>query len=244
MALRFSAPASNSTYTAARGGITALGPPLTMVCWGSLSLDRNTFSDLIAIYKNGQASAPFYGFYLGADSDGTTMRLWNGAAGTTGVPAAGRAMTVGSWYRFAVVLTSTTAGTYYHGDTTLTSTMTTGAVSGLTGTNVYRSDSDILSVSGVGAAGLNLNGRVAAVKLYNAALTSDEVHAETLRYRPVRTVNLRNWLPIIERGSTRNVANDADIYAVDQAAGQAAIGVTDGSGWTGATFEDGPPIPW
>jgi hypothetical protein len=74
-----------------------------------------------------------------------------------------------------------------------------------------------------------LNGRAAAIKLYDAVLTPAEIVQEMRQYLPARTANNNGWYPLF-------TTND------DQ---------TDFSGlgrdWTvGGTLatEDGPPIPW
>jgi hypothetical protein len=72
-----------------------------------------------------------------------------------------------------------------------------------------------------------LDGRVAALKVWNAALTAAEVEAELAQYMPRRTANLIRWHPFL-RAET-----------VDYSGSGNAL-----SGGTGTTTEDGPPIPW
>lgn len=72
------------------------------------------------------------------------------------------------------------------------------------------------------------DGRLAAVKLYNAVLTDAECENELTQMTPVRTANLLHWHPFI-------VAETAD-YSGNAAALTAGAGAT--------TTEEGPPIPW
>lgn len=221
---------------------TTYAPPLTVTMWFQLGLDRNALSAILQIYKSGQASAPFYSLMASSTSTGTDMSLCNGAGVASGTTSS---MSVSTWYRLAVVSSSTTASTFYHGSATLTSAFTTGSLSGLTGSNVYRSDSQRINF-GSTATGGGWNGRGAAIKVWDAALTQAEITNEFYRYRPIRVPNLIRWYPAIHWATSRNLQNDGYIYALDHA-GQSplgGLGQPDTTGLVTPTFEDGPPIPW
>ena len=71
------------------------------------------------------------------------------------------------------------------------------------------------------------DGRIAAVKVWDAALTTAEVEAELSQQQPKRTTNLIRWHPFV-------TAETTDYSGLDNTL----------TGGTGATTEDGPPIPW
>lgn len=72
-----------------------------------------------------------------------------------------------------------------------------------------------------------LNGRMAAVKVWSAALTQAEVEHELGQYVPVRTANLLRFHPFVKAETT------------DYSGAGNTL-----SGGSGTTTEDGPPIPW
>ncbi|HEV2778820.1 MAG TPA: LamG domain-containing protein [Actinophytocola sp.] len=71
------------------------------------------------------------------------------------------------------------------------------------------------------------DGRLAAVKMWQAALTPAEVEVELGQYTPRRTADLLRWHPFITAEATDYSGNGHTL-----------------SGGTGTTTEDGPPIPW
>ena len=71
------------------------------------------------------------------------------------------------------------------------------------------------------------DGRIASVKIWNVALTAAEVERELTQYVPKRTANLLRWHPFVNADPTDYSGNGYTL-----------------SGGTGATTEDGPPIPW
>jgi len=77
------------------------------------------------------------------------------------------------------------------------------------------------------AAGEWFNGKCAAVKIYNAVLTVDEIALEMRQYLPFRTANLNRFIPGID-STTLDYSGSANNLT---------------AGGTLA-FEDGPPIPW
>jgi hypothetical protein len=78
--------------------------------------------------------------------------------------------------------------------------------------------------------GLAFIGRIAAVKVWDAILTQDELENERAQYVPNRTEDLHIWSPFINTGGTSFL----DISG-------------NGRNWTesgAVTDADGPPIPW
>lgn len=72
-----------------------------------------------------------------------------------------------------------------------------------------------------------LNGSIAGVRMWNAALTEDELEAESWAYMPVRATNLRVWYPLLTPSTVDYSGNSESL-----------------SGGTGAALDDGPPISW
>lgn len=72
-----------------------------------------------------------------------------------------------------------------------------------------------------------LDGSLAAVKVWSAALTQAEVEHELAQYAPKRTANLIRFHPFIKAETT------------DYSGAGNTL-----SGGTGTSTEDGPPIPW
>lgn len=72
------------------------------------------------------------------------------------------------------------------------------------------------------------NGRMAAVKVYSAVLTANEIANEMRQYLPVRTANLNCWSPLLLSTDVKDFSGAGATWTV---------------GGTLAT-EDGPPIPW
>jgi hypothetical protein len=168
MSVRFDA---NEPYTATTGIPT---PPFTVTLWGKIAVDRNDYSMFVAIDKNDITN----GYLLGTDSDGITFGLFSAVNDILG-----SALTVGTWYRLAVVVNGTT--------TTLYQATATGAVTPTSGTSTttftptrFRIGADAFT------GGEFLNGNVANVKVYSAALTQAEIITEWGSWQAQRTANL------------------------------------------------------
>jgi len=72
-----------------------------------------------------------------------------------------------------------------------------------------------------------LNGSMAAVKVWDAAMTEAELQLEAWTYMPQRTANLRAWYPLLKPDPNDASGNGQTL-----------------SGGTGTTLDDGPPISW
>lgn len=207
MSTRFSATGQNYTSTA---GMVS-GTAFTMMCWAYLVTDRNDFSCMLA-YEN-QASGASRWYELVTDSDGTSITF-----STSGGTVAMGTVTVGTWHRFAVQVSASTATVYYGADT--------GSLSTATGT----CDSIATVVPstffvGTDSFGEWYNGRIACARVWNAALTQTELDAEFASFDAVRTTNL-----------IRNHKLQSPSTADDSGNGNTL------TGGTGATTEADPPI--
>jgi hypothetical protein len=148
-----------------------------------------------------------------------------GADGTTanavmdGNSTASVAMTVGTWY-FIGLATSGTTGTLYY-KAAGSSTLSTTAITGVTATSAAT-----LRL-GDSPWGEWLNGCLAAVKVWNAQLTAAEIDLEAQQYAVNKIASLVSFHPLV-KAETADYSGNARTL----------------SGGTGATTEDGPPIPW
>lgn len=128
---------------------------------------------------------------LNTDSAGTKLNIFNGSADTSGSGS----ISSGTWYHVAMVGSGDGAG-------------------GLTGYLNGVSDVSASGNSGLGTLNVLIvagddgfdtaDCRVAAVKIYSAALTAAEIAQEMHTIRPFRTANLHSWLPCFP-GSGENI---------------------------------------
>ncbi len=172
-------------------------------------------NDYSSIFFIDNGTSDNWGMQTGAD--GTTMSSVFDASTQQGIGS----MTVGTWYFIALSTSGTTGNIYYR--TAAQSALTTVAVTSVT--------------ASVNAATLRIgdspwgaewfNGVTAALKGWNAALTANETLQESMQYQPGRVSNLLFLHPFV-KAETADYSGNARTL----------------SGGTGATTEDGPPIPW
>lgn len=177
MAARFDADSDG--YTATTGIPTG---DLTVCCWGYIAVDRNTFSCLWGM-ENAASNASQY-FSLLTDATGTAVNLFF----TGGGPPTPYAASVGTWHKYMVTLAGSTA-TFY----------AAAEAAGLTQINTSTSPAVTKSNFFIGRdsfSGEFLNGRVAGVKVWTAALTITEGDAEFAQLGAVRTANLLRSHPL------------------------------------------------
>lgn len=201
MAIRFDA--SGDSLSRAR-----LTGAKTVMAWIYLAVDRNAYTVFFGLGDNA---------FVGTLSDGTSIIFYDGSVehSTSG------SLTVGAWQHVAFVgagdSSSDTFSVYLNGAQIGTGTRAANDA----GTNMYLGN-DTYSEW--------LNGRLAHVKIWNAALTAAEIQQEMYSSRPQRFANLWSWLPMIESGSGRNSEWSSS-----------------GNTWTAngtLADEDGPPVAW
>jgi len=213
MAARISA-AGTQEYT------TSSGMPAsnvwTCTWWTYQVEDRNTYSTLLSV-----GSAGAY-VDVSTASDGTTVGVYD-PSNYSGTPLGATAFSLTTWYRLGLVVDGTTAS-FYRAAVSASSLTASTASGDFTASNPPTS---LVIGDSVNAGDYPWSARVAAFKMWGAALTQGEVEAELSQYLPRRTGNLLRFHPFLRT------------EAVDYSGSGNTL-----SGGTGSTTEDGPPIPW
>ncbi|MEV1167352.1 LamG-like jellyroll fold domain-containing protein [Nonomuraea sp. NPDC049784] len=207
MAVRYAAAGQHHTTSLSLGSLTAF----TVSCWVKISVDRNVISTVWTI--DGGSASDYVS--LRTNSDGTTVRVL-----IDGVSVASRTFTPGVWYFVAVsfgasggFMTSRAEGTGTFNVDTWTTVKTVNAI-------MLR-----LGVASDDTAWLN--GCLAAVKVWAAALTQAEAQAEYGDHFPQRTAGLASAHALYRTETTDYSGNRRSL-----------------SGGTGATAASSPPINW
>ena len=212
MAVRFDASGEEYTRSLALGSVTNW----TVTCWAKLMVDRATTT---AIWMIDDGSG---GGYL-------RVTAWNGSALAYQTAAsawfglAGQTLTVGEWTYIGL---SSTANPGLARVRIRTAGSSTFVASSPAQSNVTF-NAGTLRIAAGQAAGEWLNGSIAAVKVWDQALTVDELEQESYTYLPQRTNGLRAWYPLL-RPETVDYNGSGQTL----------------SGGTGAALDDGPPISW
>lgn len=201
MAVRY-----NQTQSLTR--TTNLSSVCTIMGWFQIVTDTNNYNALIW----GSTGAATTRILLELDVNGTSLAVYNGTTS-----AVGTNLTAGTWNHLAIV----------HGGSGANNLR--GYLNGVLDCQVAGNGTayDTLRI-GEGLGGEDFNGRLAALKMYDAVLTAEEILTESRQYVPVRWTNLNAWYPLWS-------VNDVADYSANARA------------WTvGGTFttEEGPPIPW
>lgn len=218
MAARFDA--STDVYTATTG-LPSSSSVWSMTMWALLAVDRDTYCGFADMPQTTGADAATWQ-YPGVGGNGTT--IIGAFSDATEISSPAIDMTVGAWFRIALIRASATSATLYRGafGSPLTATTDAAMSTNITGTPAK------LWLGGDSYSAEWWNGRLANFKLWNAALTQAEVETEFGQYVPVRTANLLRWHPLVGAETTDRSGNGNTLTA----------------GSTAASTEDGPPIPW
>lgn len=205
MSVRFDA--LTDAYTATTG--LPPGNTFTVTFWLYISVDRDTYTGTFRL------QAPGAEVLIDTDTDGTTLKVWDAANYAGGFGPFG--ISVATWHKIGLTVNGASAVFYA---APAGSALTTASVSNFTPPNPPTN----LSVGS--DTGEYLNGRIAAFKMWSAALTATEVAAELAHFDPVRTANLLRCHPF-------HVAETTDY---------SGNGNTLTAGSTAATTEADPPI--
>lgn len=171
MSVRFDATTDYYLSSASPPGAT-----YTVCLWAKIVVDRNDFQAFWSCDTGSATNATT----LATASDGTTLAPYSQPGNTT--LTTGFNMTVGAWYRLALVRNST-AVTAYWADATGSTSSASATMTSFTATEIQLGG-DIYATTDW------LNGSIANVKQYSAVLTQAEIEAEWVSWTPVRTSGL------------------------------------------------------
>lgn len=188
-------------------------PSAWTVCfWFLMSVDRGGNQGPFAL---GGTAADGATVFL---DGGTTLKCFD--LGSNGGGFGSLSVTVGTWYRTALTVSGTNCSWYYG---IAGSALTVSSVANIQNA----SGTQTMHIGDPSFSGDWWNGRVAAVKFWDAQLSQADLEAELGQYVPRRTSNLLQWHPLLSAGTV-------DYSGIGNAL----------SGGSGATTEDGPPVPW
>ena len=209
MATLFNATAETFGRTANLPSISSF----TVMGWIYLVSDVN---NQVGMFRFGN-SGPDLNYELVTLSDGTTLSTWNGAVGASSV--SGSALSLATWYHVAITVSGTGAGqflAYLNGVLDITNN------GDATNTAVQLDISQDI--------GSSKNIRIAAVKVWSAALSATDIISEMRQYAPVRWSDLNAWYPMLNAATDNN----------DFSGNANNLTITNGS----PTTAEGPPLPW
>lgn len=202
MAVRFN---SSAPYTATTGLPSG---DLTIVCWAYQVTNRADYSCIWSLENGPTSASQYFQLITGASGDGVGLYYTGSNLATA------YTVTAGTWNQFAVTLSGTTGTLYAAAAAGTLAQIATGTIPAVSKTNLF---------IGSDSYGEWWNGRVAAVKAWNSALTLTQMQAEMLSYTAVVTANRVHKLQVPE--TTDYSGNGFTL-----------------SGGAGATTEADPPI--
>jgi hypothetical protein len=220
MAVRFDA--QTDRYKATTGLPT--GTAYTVSFWLRLSSDPNATQAILTPYD-----AAGRAIYVATATDGTTLQMTTDGGGSgTGDSLNLRTLTVGAWYRLALVVNGVTQTLYHGADSGALTADTPGVPPGSQFVPDAVTFAGADDVSGGAFLTAWLRGDIANIKVHNAALTAAEVELELAQHMPVRASGLLRWHPLVVSET------------VDYSGGGNSL--TAGS--TATATIDGPPLRW
>lgn len=211
MAVGYRADAQNHLTTLSLGAVTQL----TITCWLRLNADKNSYA---TAWDVGASNADLFG--LQTRVDGTTLETYdtNGATGTNNA-----ALTVGTWYYFAVNMNGVNGNWEYRAANsgTFTAGSWTSGSASVTATRLTIGESGFETEWG--------NIDIAAFKMWHGAnLSTVQLHQESYLYLPQRSANLTCFYPLVGQTLTTDYSGNGRTL----------------TGGSGASVVDGPPIVW
>lgn len=180
----------------------------TYTVWVNQVVSRATYISFVALESlDGAAYTE-----LATGVSGAVLWVYANTGNTADTP-----LTTGAWHKVGVTVTGTTARLYVGTEAGAIALIGTATVAATARQRLF-----------LGSNGVDnwLNGRLAAFKVWTAALSQAEVAAELTQYAPVRTANLLRYHPFID--------SPADL---------SGNGHTLTAGSTPVTWEAGPDIP-
>ncbi|MFB4275751.1 LamG-like jellyroll fold domain-containing protein [Nonomuraea sp. MTCD27] len=211
MAVRFDASGEHYTRAITLGSVT----DWSACCWAKLAVDR-TVASIIWQIDDGSGTS-----YLRVSAwNGTALAFQTQSSAWFGLM--GHTLAADQWVFIGLSATTNPGLARVRIRTAGTATFIGGTPSQ---SNVTVSANTIRL--GNTAASDWFNGSICGVRMWDAALTAEELEKESWTYQPQRTSNLRVWYPLLAPST------------VDYSGGGQTL-----SGGTGAAQDDGPPIAW
>lgn len=196
-------------------GRTTNLPPIasfTMMGWFYISVDRAALSTFLAF-----GPATLSNYYQAYITGARNFRLYNGPGGNV---AGASTLSVGQWYHIAMTVSGTGASQFLGYVNGVLDATHSGQASLTAGKLWVGNDNDTEW----------LNGRAAAIKVWDTALTAAEIQQEMHTLRPQRLADLNAYYPVFP-GSGERVRDYSG----------------NGRDWTEAgtlADEDPPPVGW
>lgn len=208
MALRF---ANDFSQQLRRTAALPSHTSMTLAFWVYLVADVGNYTPFF--YRTNNGPRPY--LFVGPDASGTLLQL-----DVDSVIVKGTDLALATWYHVAMTASGASHVVYLNGVTDIT------VSNSWTPTNdmfMLGNDDDIDAQS--------MSARMAAVKIWGAALTQAEVQQEMRSFAPHRTEGIDCWLPCVDKVVNNN--------ALDYSGNGHHFTIS------GAlTTEDGPPIAW
>lgn len=203
MSVRFDVAATSSYFS--RASVIDYNSAYTWMYWIKLDSDVNAYSH--CSHVGGTYTYDAFTDSFGTDSDGTTSRLGiANTGGSTHFPT-GSALSIATWTHIAVRRSSTTlVDVLINGSVAITSS---GAVDVSAGP---RTAASLMTLGSYHS--LPMDGLMADVKIWTAALDNTEVNTEKAAKAPVRSSNLWCYLPM-DAGTVADCALDSSGNARD-----------------------------
>jgi hypothetical protein len=210
-------------------------PPYTFMCWFKYNADSATDKKPV-FYLGDLTSDDFIAFEGSYDVDFYLRR--DVATVDQESLNVGSIPTTDLWYWCAMGIGSTLTPTHYPWDGTITPvgssitwTSEDGNSAGMDGTLPAAELMAVGGTNGVSAPALGwVNGRILALKIWSARLTTAEMAAERFYYNPQVTSNVHAWYPLQTESSdhSANAYNFTEVgtvaWEVDEPAGMNPLG--------------------
>jgi hypothetical protein len=217
MAIRF--PGTSGNFFSRASDLPAVSP-FTASWWVKLAASVVNRNNPFTIY----ADSSNYIYFQTRGDNGSLFQIQFAGNGSNVLDVVD--VGVGNWYFMALTVSGTAINVYYAAESAASlSVVSTSASSASWWTPAHMRLSQRPDTFG------RINGTLASVKIWSAALTQDQLEIERLLYRPVYTDNLHMWTPIVDLGADR--IKDYGGSARDWTSNGASL-----------VDEDGPPLMW
>ena len=212
--------ATSDRFRKATGSFPSTSGDFTVCGWFYFATDRNTYTTIFVLNSTTGSPSGGDGWWLQMNSDGSTLAIWDQDADAWYTAGIG-AMTTGNWYHVAIRKNSTNLRGSLRVRTTLT--YTTVACDNPPADTFTPANMEF----GTDGYSEPTYGNYANWKIWEAALTDDELLQESMRFLPIRRANLWAWYPMIDASGRDYGPNGNNLNVL-----------------TGLTVGDNPPISY